>query len=336
MKTKRRHFLKLSAMGAVLMPIAACQTQQDNSNSKREILTNIPRSVDSGQPLVISTWRHGLAANMAAWDVLQKGGRPVEAVEAGVKISEADPAVSSVGYGGAPDRDGRVSLDACIVDENDNCGAVAGLEFIKHPISVARKVMEETPHVLLVGEGALEFALAQGFPKENLLTESAEKAWKEWLKEAKYAPIINVENHDTIGLLALDSKGQLAGACTTSGLAYKMRGRIGDSPIFGAGLFVDSEVGGATATGLGEAMIKTAACHTIVEMMRQGRSPEEACREAVERITRKYKDYKNMQAGFIAVHKNGSYGAFALQPGFEYAIHTLAGNQLIEAPSLLS
>src|SRR5699024_6667253 len=194
-------------------------------------------------------------------------------------LFRSDPDERSVGYGGRPDRDGKVTLDACIMDENANIGSVAALEHIKHPISVARAVMEKTPHVMLVGEGALEFALANGFKKENLLTEKSKKEWEEWLKTSEYKPVVNIENHDTIGMLALDASGNLSGACTTSGMAYKMHGRVGDSPIIGAGLFVDNEVGAATSTGDGEEVIRTVGSHLVVELMRQGNSPQEACEE---------------------------------------------------------
>jgi N4-(beta-N-acetylglucosaminyl)-L-asparaginase len=220
------------------------------------------------------------------------------------------------------------------MDENGNCGAVAFLEHIQHPISVARAVMEKTPHVMLVGEGALEFALKNGFKKKKLLTQESEKAWKEWLKKADYKPVINVENHDTIGIVALDANGNLSGGCTTSGMAYKMRGRVGDSPIIGAGLYVDNEVGAATATGLGEEVIRVVGCHLVVELMRQGNSPEDACRLAVERIQRKNAEKaKTLQVGFLAVDKQGRTGAYAIQKGFTYAKYTEAGNQLFTSSS---
>jgi N4-(beta-N-acetylglucosaminyl)-L-asparaginase len=283
------------------------------------------------QPIVVSTWRHGLDANAAAWKVLSGGGRALDAVEAGVRVTEAEDNLS-VGYGGMPDREGKVTLDACIMDENGECGSVAFLEEIKHPVSVARLVMEKTPHVMLVGEGAQQFALEQGFKKENLLTERAEKGWKEWLKKSEYKPIINVENHDTIGMLALDEAGNLSGACTTSGLGYKMRGRVGDSPIIGAGLFVDNEVGAATATGMGEAIIKICGAHLIVELMRQGYSPQEACEVAVERISTQ-KNVQNIQIGFLALGKNGETGAYALKPGFDYATYASDQNDMTDVGS---
>ena len=273
------------------------------------------------KPLVISTWDFGKGANAEAWKVLSVGGRALDAVEKGVQVPEGDPKETSVGLGGLPDRDGHVTLDACIMDENANCGAVLCLEHIVHPISVARKVMEKTPHVMLSGEGALQFALANGFKKERLLTAESEKAWRDWMKTAKYKPVANIENHDTIGMLALDANQNLSGACTTSGMAYKMRGRIGDSPIIGAGLFVDNEIGAATSTGLGEEVVRICGSHLVVELMRQGNSPQEACEKAVMRIVKNQPaKSKELQVGFLAVNKVGEYGAYALQKGFTYAI----------------
>jgi N4-(beta-N-acetylglucosaminyl)-L-asparaginase len=287
------------------------------------------------KPIVISTWDFGIAANAAAWDVLKNNGRALDAVEKGVHVPEADPNNTTVGFGGFPDRDGKVTLDACIMDEFGNCGSVAALENIVHPISVARLVMEKTPHVMLVGDGALKFALQQGFKEENLLTPKSEKAWKEWLKKSEYKPEINVENksfrpdklpgnkfnHDTIGMLALDAKGNLSGACTTSGMAFKMHGRLGDSPIIGAGLYVDNEIGAATSTGVGEEVIRNVGSFLVVELMRQGYSPEDACKEAVMRIIKKKPEAaKKIQVGFLAINKQGKYGAYAIQKGFSFAV----------------
>jgi N4-(beta-N-acetylglucosaminyl)-L-asparaginase len=301
------------------------------------VLSAFPKKIyaeEVSTPIVLSTWNFGLKANEVAWDVLSKNGKSIDAVENGVKLVEADPNERSVGYGGRPDRDGFVTLDACIMDHDQNIGSVACLQHIMHPISVARAVMEKTPHVMLVGEGALQFALKQGFKKENLLTPASEKEWKEWLKTSNYKPIVNIENHDTIGMIALDMHGNLSGACTTSGMAFKMHGRVGDSPIIGAGLFVDNEVGAATATGHGEEVIRIAGCHLVVELMRQGRTPEEACKEAVERVFKKQqKRASEIQVGFIAINKAGQYGSYCLQKGFSYAVHNHSGNRLIEADS---
>ena len=280
--------------------------------------------------MVISTWNHGLPANEAAWKIIETGGKAIDAVEAGVKVPEADPESNSVGYGGYPDRDGNVTLDACIMDETGNCGSVSFLQHIMHPISVARKVMDKTPHVMLSGEGALKFALDQGFKKQNLLTEKSKEAWMNWLKSGKYKPVINKENHDTIGLLAIDQKGDISGACTTSGLAWKYHGRVGDSPIIGAGMFVDNEVGGAVATGMGEAVLKTLGTFLVVELMRGGLSPQKACEEAVRRIVAK-QNAKDFQIGYLAIDKSGNHGAYCIHKGFNYALHNGTQNKMFNA-----
>ena len=307
----RRKFIKQGIIGAASIGTVAsaisCQATEKAAKSVRK-------------PIVISTWDFGVAANQAAWEILKEKGRALDAVEAGVKIPEADLKNVTVGKGGYPDRDGHVTLDACIMDELGNCGSVAAMEDIAHPISVARLVMEKTPHVMLVGDGARQFALENGFQAENLLTPSSEEAWKEWLKEKNYKPVMNIENksfaterlpgnkynHDTIGMLALDADGNLSGACTTSGMAFKMHGRVGDSPIIGAGLYVDNEVGGATSTGVGEEVIRNVGSFLVVELMRQGYSPEDACKEAVMRIVKKKPDIaKDIQVGFLALNKKG-------------------------------
>jgi N4-(beta-N-acetylglucosaminyl)-L-asparaginase len=309
MSTTRRQFLKTAAIGSTLL--SSC-----NTNEKGPLSI----STKKGAATVISTWNFGEIANKAAWLVLEKNGRALDAVEAGVKVPEADPSVETVGYGGLPDRDGRVTLDACIMDEKGNAGSVCCIEHIMHPISVARMVMEKTPHVILVADGALEFALKNGFKKENLLTPESKAKWQKWLETADYKPIINVENHDTIGMLALDKQGDMSGACTTSGLAYKMRGRVGDSPIIGAGLYVDNEIGAATSTGLGELVIKACGSFLIVELMRQGLSPQKACEEAVNRVVKKNANFKDIQVGFLALNKQGEYGAYSIQKGFQFAV----------------
>ncbi len=287
-------------------------------------------------PVVIATWGPNVKATAAAWEVLSRNGRALDAVEAGVRVPEADPNDTSVGYGGFPDRDGFVTLDACIMDELGNAGSVSFLQNIMHPISVARRVMEKTPHVMLVGEGALQFALQEGFKKENLLTEVARKAWEEWKQKAQYQPVINVERHDTIGMVALDQQRRIAGACTTSGLAFKMHGRVGDSPIIGAGMFVDNEVGGAAATGLGELVLRTLGSFLVVEEMRRGAHPQKAVETAVKRIGRKYgAQIQDAQVGFIAVDKRGRHGAFSLHPGFNYVLYQRGLNQVLEAGSWL-
>lgn len=324
--SSRRKFLQNSALGSVGLLLG----------KKFYPEQGIYESVN-GKPIVISTWAPNVKANVEAWKVLSKGGSALDAVHMGVQVPESDPDDQSVGYGGLPDRDGRVTVDSCIMDEKGNCGSVMCLEHIMHPISVARLVMEKTPHIILVGEGALRFALANGFKKENLLTPASEKAWREWLKTSKYDPMVTPEglmeknkqeaapgqlnNHDTIGMIAMDASGNLSGACTTSGLAYKMHGRVGDSPVIGAGLFVDNEIGAATATGVGEEVIRIVGSHLVVELMRQGLKPEAACKAAVERIIRKGPDRaKTLQVGFIALNKKGEYGAYSLQKNFTMAV----------------
>ena len=337
--SSRRKFLHTSLLGSLGIVV------NRNVADGEVIYENM-----AGNPIVISTWAPNVKANAEAWTILGKGGRALDAVEAGVKIPEADPADQSVGYGGLPDRDGRVTLDACIMDELGNCGSVMCLEHIMHPIAVARLVMEKTPHVQLVGDGAFQFALANGFKKENLLTPEAERVWRDWLKTSKYDPTIidkllkernpsgsNVPagamfNHDTIGMIAMDATGNVSGACTTSGMAFKMHGRVGDSPIIGAGLYVDNEVGAATATGVGEEVVRICGSHAVVELMRAGNSPEMACKKAVERMIRLRKDKsKGMQVGFVALNKKGQFGGFAIQKGFTYAVQSKAGVKVYEA-----
>ena len=320
----RRKFLEMSSLG--LSAISFSGFTPKNKGTK---------------PIVISTWDAGLRANKAAWEILRNNGRALDAVERGVMVTE-DEINCCVGLGANPDREGHVTLDACIMDEHANCGSVAFLERIKHPIQVARKVMENTPHVFLVGEGAQQFALSQGFVLEkDELSKDAERNYKEWLKKSEYKPIINVENknnqtawaptrfddgtwnHDTIGMIAMDAAGNLSGSCTTSGMGFKMRGRVGDSPIIGAGLFVDNEVGAAVATGQGEDIIRIGGSHAVVELMRQGFPPEEACKKVIERLLKiKGDKAKDIQAAIIAINKNGEYGAYCLQKGFNYSVCT--------------
>lgn len=315
-----------------------------------------------GKPVVISTWDAGLRANKAAWEILGSGGRALDAVEKGVMVTESEQNCC-VGLGANPDRDGFVTLDACIMDEFSNCGSVAFLERIKHPISVARRVMEKTAHVMLVGSGAQQFAIAEGFPlEEQKLSPDAQKNYQNWLKTSEYKPpAINVEslpvrqagnknhgpfapyklengewNHDTIGMVAMDTNGNLSGSCTTSGAGFKMRGRLGDSPIIGAGLFVDNEIGACTSTGQGEDVIRVAGSHSVIELMRQGLSPELACKKIIERIIKiKGAKAKDIQVAFIAVNKKGQVGAYAIHKGFSYAIKTNMMEKMVEAKFIM-
>lgn len=324
---ERRKFVKIGAAGlatSLISPVSAIDSPQMKPANLKY----------SGGPKIISTWSHGVPANSAAWKLLSKGASSLDAVEAGAIQAESDVNNRSVGIGGLPDISGKVTLDACIMDWEANCGSVGCIEGIAHPISVARHIMENTPHVMLVGEGARKYALKNGFPTIKTPVTEAKKAWQKWLKENKESlkkPEINHENHDTIGLLAIDSAGRISGACTTSGWAYKLPGRLGDSPIIGAGLFIDQEVGGATATGLGESVIRIAGSHTVVELMRHGISPQEACKETVERLIRKHKDLTGLQCAFIAINTAGEIGAYSVYNGFQYALRTPDEDLLLDS-----
>ncbi len=324
---KRRKFIQnasLSSLGVVAGANAlACK---ESNEAKAIPAEEKPADGSVNGPIAIATW-NVKNATQGAWDVLEGGGTALDAVEAGCRVEEANAEGQSVGIGGLPDRDGHVTLDACIMNSQGDYGAVVYLKDIKHPISVARKVMEDTPHVLLAGEGARQFALSEGFEAEDLLTEASRKAWEEWKIKSEYKPIINIENHDTIGMLTRDADGNLAGGCTTSGLAYKMAGRVGDSPIIGSGLFVDNEIGAATATGLGEEVLKTVGSFLIVELMRQGRSPQEACEEAIGRILKGNPNYKDFQVGYIAMNKKGETGSYSIHPGFTVTTYKDGNNE---------
>lgn len=325
---KRRNFIATSIATATTLILTRCGLKSDET---KEVNTTSINTVVN-KPIVISTWKHGLEANKAAWQKLSNNGSALNAVEAGVRVTESDADNRSVGLGGLPDRDGNVTLDACIMNHESECGAVAFLQNIENPISVARKVMEDTPHVMIVGSGAFEFAIEKGFEKKNLLTNEAKAEWEKWKEsEDLKKPGINSENHDTIGMLAMDSEGNLSGACTTSGWAYKLPGRVGDSPIIGAGLFVDNEIGAACATGMGEAVIRIAGSHTVVELMRQGKTPNEACKEAVQRIKQKHKDITGLQVGFIAINKQGEVGGYSVYAGFNYALKDNQNDKMVDA-----
>jgi len=286
----------------------------------------------SVNPIVIATWDVKNATEKA-WQIISSDGNSLDAIEQGCRVEEANKDGQSVGIGGLPDREGNVTLDACIMDHYGNCGSVVYLKEIKHAISVARMVMEKTPHVMLAGDGAKKFAISMGFQKENLLTEKSKKDWIKWKQNEEYKPIINIENHDTIGMLAIDKNKNISGGCTTSGLAYKMEGRVGDSPIIGSGLFIDNEVGGAVATGLGEEVLKTVGSFLVVELMRQGYSPNDACKIAIERIVKKPgNNYKNFQVGYIALNKKGETGSYSIQKGFSMTQYDKNGNVNFESP----
>lgn len=337
MKSSRRKFLRWSALS---LPLTTSFTSLFAQKKKANF------------PLVVSTWDSGKIPNEAAWQVLEQKGRALDAVEQAA-IAMEKQIDCCVGLSGNPDREGFVTLDACIMDEKANCGSVMFLERIKHPISVARKIMETTPHVVLAGVGAQQFAVANGFPLEKQeLSPSAKEAYEQWLVKSEYKPVINIENqpikdkghgpfapnrfddgsfnHDTMGTIALDASGNLSGMCTTSGMGFKMRGRVGDSPIIGAGLFVDNEVGAATCSGQGEEVIRVCGTHLVVEFMRNGDSPYKACKKAIERIVKRDPQRaKDFQVGFIAISKQGEIGAYSVQPGFNYTVTDKTRKQVI-------
>lgn len=331
-KSNRREFIgRLATIGGVLgLSPFAINRMLGSELAETEGIEKLELEAEKGQATMVSTWNHGLIANKVGFEALAKGGSALDMIEAAARIVEEDAEGLSVGLGGLPDRDGIVTLDACCMDHLGRAGSVAALQNIMHPLSVARKVMEETPHVMLVGEGAKMFALEQGFPSTNLLTEKAYEAWQKWKEKNEYKPVINIENHDTIGILALDNKGRLSGGCTTSGVSFKMHGRVGDSPIIGAGLFVDGNVGAATATGLGEAVMRTVGSFLVVELMRGGMSPQGACESAVKRIIDSM-DVTNLQVGYLALDKHGNHGAHAIHGGFNFALSTENSSELINA-----
>ena len=316
----RRSFIKSSGIASLGIGLGTNKTFSNSNNNT------------SNYPIVIATW-DVKSATKKAWEILSSNGQSLDAIEEGCKVEEANENGQSVGKGGLPDRDGNVTLDACIMDHKGNCGSVVYMQDIKHAISVARMVMENTPHVMLAGDGAKRFAISMGFKKENLLTKKSREDWIKWKEKEEYKPIINIENHDTIGMLAIDKYTNISGGCTTSGLAYKMHGRVGDSPVIGAGLFIDNEVGGAVATGLGEEVLKSVGSFLIVELMRQGYSPNDACKIAVERIVKKPKsNYKNFQVGYIALNKKGEIGSYSIQKNFSVTKYDKNGNINFDSP----
>ena len=265
----------------------------------------------------ISTWKT-TEANLIAGLLLDNGIDGLTGGVEGVAVEEENPKNTTVGYGGAPDRTGIVTLDACVMNHLGDCGSVVAVENIVNVARLAKDVMEKTPHVMLAGKGAEDFAISEGYKQTDLLTEKSKEDWKKWLEREEYRPIINIENHDTIGMLCLDKNNNISGACTTSGLAYKMKGRVGDSPIIGSGLFIDNKIGGAVATGLGEEVVKTVGSFLVVELMRQGKSPQEACETAVKRIVLSNSQENKFQVAYIAMNKNGEVGSYSIEPGFTY------------------
>lgn len=321
---ERRKFLKKTGLGTAALSTVSMFSSLKASNGEQDKTIKIP--------IVVCTWNLQ-KANQKAWEILKNGGDALDAVEQGVMVEEADVNNQSVGKGGRPDRNGNVTLDACIMNKEGNYGAVVCMQNIVHPVSVARRVMEKSPYVILAAKGAEEFAYSQGFKKENLLTEKSKQEWLKWRESANYDADTNVENH-AIGMLAIDEKGDISGACTTSGMGYKVPGRVGDSPIIGSGLFIDNEVGGAASTGVGEEVLKTVGAFLVVELMRQGNTPQQACKEAVKRIVKKYKKY-DFQIGFLALNKRGEVGAYAIHSGLTYNKYDNEGQSNNSASSYL-
>jgi N4-(beta-N-acetylglucosaminyl)-L-asparaginase len=326
----RRKFLQLLGLFTVASAI------KSNAAKRRQTL-----------PIAIATWDSGVEVAQETFKQLQQNKPAIDAIEKGANFCEAQQSCC-VGLGANPDRDGKVTLDASIMNHEGNAGSVAFLQGIKYPTSVARKIMETTPHVMLVGKGAQQFAIQNGFKLQaDKLSKNAKLAYTNWLKKSEYKPTKNIEaknngnaspttlpsgikNHDTMGILALDNLGNVSGACTTSGMAFKMHGRVGDSPIIGSGLFVDNEVGAVTATGIGEEVIKICGSHLIIELMRAGKSPTEACKIAIERIAKRNPiKGKDMQVAFIALNKNGDHGGYSLTKNFMYAVYSENQQQLI-------
>lgn len=314
--------------------------------------------VQAEKKMIVIASSNGLKATEKAMELLKKGYDPLEAVIAGVNIVEEDPEDTSVGYGGLPNEEGEVELDASVMHgPTHNAGAVAALKGIKTPSKVAKLVMERCDHALLVGEGALKFARAHGFKEENLLTDQAREIWLRWKetlsdrdnwfppKSEKLPSEVRsfVEAYGTINCLAIDSQGNLAGVTTTSGLAFKLPGRVGDSPIIGAGLYVDNDVGAAGSTGRGEANILNCGSFQVVSFMAQGYSPEEACLKTLEKIAQKTKFQPHLLdndglprfgLNFYAINKKGEFGSASMWSGARYAVHDGRENRLREAAYL--
>jgi N4-(beta-N-acetylglucosaminyl)-L-asparaginase len=321
MNISRRNFLDQTALG--LLGSAAFQ-----------ITTSTPaagQAQQAAKPLIVSTWPFGKPANEQALRVLSQGGSNLDAVEQGIWVVESDPANHSVGLGGRPNAAGVVQLDACIMSgPGHRGGSVAALEGIRHPISAARRVMEKTPHVMLVGEGARMFALQEGL--EAVEVDSRQK-YQEWQRQQNMnrgdSSGGKKKNHDTIALLVLGPDGNLAGGCSTSGLAGKLPGRVGDSPILGSGLYLDNEVGAAGATGVGENVMRYCATFMIVEYMRQGLHPQAACEQTIQRIAKQDPKGLNLSINFVALDKRGRFGAAGTDKGFQYSVATTGSSQVL-------
>ena len=320
MKINRRNFIKTGTVagGGILF---------SQFPSSKIFSSEMNRSES---PIVVSTWEPNLKSNAKAMEILLQGNNSLDAIEQGIKVTEANPNDNSVGYGGLPDAEGLVTLDASIMDWNGNAGSVAFLQNIMHPISVARLVMEKTNHVMLAGEGARKFALDNGFKEENLLTEESKAAWLKWKEKKDHK-----ENHDTIGMLANQKLTNMSGGVSTSGMGFKLHGRVGDSPIIGAAMFVDNKIGGAVSTGNGEYVMRTLGSFLIVEKMREGLSPQKACELAVQRVYKSKQPLDNVNVCYVALSKSGEVGAYSLKKGFTYCVTTPQSNKSYESDFLM-
>jgi N4-(beta-N-acetylglucosaminyl)-L-asparaginase len=285
-------------------------------------------------PVVLSTWSFGMPANEVAWGILSTGGTALDAIESGVTSCEEDASVDSVGWGGLPDASGEVTLDASIMDHEGRCGAVACLHRVRNAIKVARLVMEKTPHVMLVGEPATRFAFDNGFQQTSLLSPQAGRRFDDW----RLQRVEDLEaGHDTLGMLAIDSAGHIAAGCSTSGTGFKLPGRVGDSPIIGAGLYVGPGIGAAVATGKGEEMMKVCGSFAVVDHMRRGMEPRDAIAEVLREIRRRRSGKADTDVSFIALRMDGAYAGLTLRAktNFTYAVITPAQKQLVNAAALM-
>jgi N4-(beta-N-acetylglucosaminyl)-L-asparaginase len=342
-RVHRRDFIKLTSLAGLTGGAIASEALSNAAGF----------AVPAQRPVVISS-SNGMQATARTMEIIKSGGKPIDAVIAGVNIVEDDPKDTSVGYGGLPNEDGEVELDASVMDGPTwRCGAVGGLKFIKNPTKVARLVMDRTDHIFLVGEGALNFALKMGFKKEDLLTDDSRKKWLDWktklsdrdnwLNEESSASAFGqfIRHYGTINCLAVDANGDMAGTTSTSGLSWKIAGRVGDSPIIGAGLYVDNDTGAAGSTGRGEANIKVCGAHTVVGLMGQGKSPEQACLETLERVVKTTKEKRllredgrpSFNLSFYALNKKGEYGAAALYPA-RFCVNAGEGSKLLDSAYL--
>lgn len=325
METSRRSFIRTTA---VAVAAAAAPLRSVFARGSRP--AHVPPAAWQ-RPVVASTWPFGLEGNNVAMAALTEGASALDAVEKGIRVVESNADEVSVGLGGTPNADGVVQLDACIMGPLYRAGSVAALEGILHPISVARRVMEATPHVMLAGEGARQFALEQGFESGELLTEERRRAWERWRRKHEEK---QDAGHDTIALLAVKADGELAGGCSTSGWGYKIPGRVGDSPILGSGLYVDGEVGAAGATGMGEVIMRHCGCFMLVESMRRGLDPQSACERTVRRIMNREPGARISPVGFVAVDRGGRCGAAGTMRGFRYNVTTTGSSRTLQALTL--